>query len=55
MIAQKRKVTLTAFGETIGELLGSSTVTPTEEALLRCPPISQLKYKNNEIVKVLRQ
>ena len=30
MIAQKRKVTLTAFGETIGELLGSSTVTPAQ-------------------------
>ena len=49
-----RRIALTAFGEMIAELLGDDEMVPTEEALLRCPPIVELKYKNNEIVKVVR-
>lgn len=50
-----KKIVLAAFGDMITELLGNNTVTPTEETLLRCPPISQITYQNKEIVKVVRQ
>ena len=49
------KIQLTAFGEMIDELLGDSRLTPTEEALIRSPPILELKYQNNEIVQVVHQ
>lgn len=54
-IEGQRKLALTAFGEMINELLGNSTLSPTEEELLRCPPIAELKHQNNEIVKVVRK
>ena len=44
----------TAFVEMIDKLLGDSSLTLTEEALIRSP-ILELKYQNNEIVKVVRQ
>ena len=50
-----RRIQLTAFGEMIDELLGDSSLTLTEEALIRSPPILELKYQNNEIVKVVHQ
>ena len=31
----------------MAELVGSDNMAPTEEALLRCPPILELKYQNN--------
>ena len=55
VIEGHQKIPLTAFGETIGKLLGDNSVSPTEEALLRCPPILELKHQNIEIVKVVRQ
>ena len=47
-----RRIPLTAFGEMIAELLGDDNMAPTEEALLRCPPILELKY---QIVRVVCQ
>ena len=32
----------------IAELLGNDNMATTEEALLRCPPLLELKYQNNE-------
>ncbi len=55
VVEGQRKIPLTAFGEMIGELLHDNNMTPTEEALLRCPPILELKHQNNEIIKVVRQ
>ena len=54
VVEGRNKVCLTAFGEMIAELLGSNDVAPTEEGLLRCPPILEMKYRNNEILKVVR-
>ena len=51
----RKRICLTAFGEMIAHLLGADNTVPTEKALLRCPPILELKYRNNEIVRVVRQ
>ena len=49
------KFVLTAFGDMAKELLGpGDDITPTEEVLLQCPQILELKCHNNEIVKVMR-
>ena len=57
VVKGRRKIALTAFGQMVSELLGdeSDDTSPNEEAFLRCPPIFQIKYQNNEIVKVVRQ
>ena len=55
VVEGQQKIQLTAFGEKVSELLGDSTMAPTEEALMRCPPILELKFQNNEIVKVVHQ
>lgn len=55
VVEGRNKICLTAFGDTIAQLLGDDSVTPSEEALLRCPPILEMKYQNNEIVKVVRK
>lgn len=52
---EKKKITLTAFDDVIIELLGNDTTPLTEEALLRCPQISEIHYQNNEIIKVVHQ
>ena len=54
VVEGRNKVCLTAFGDMIAELLGSNDVAPTEEGLLRCSPILEMKYRNNEILKVVR-
>ena len=33
----------------IAQLLGSDNVAPTEEGLLRCPPILEMKYQNPSV------
>ena len=49
VVHERQKYVLTAFKELFGD-----NITPTEEALLRSPPILELKCQNNEIVKVVR-
>ena len=50
VIKGRQNILLTAFGEMISELLGDNSLSPTEEALLRYPPILELKHQNNEIM-----
>ena len=57
VVDKERRIRLSAFGEVVNELLGKNVdiISPTEEELLRSPPISELRFKNNEIIKVLRK
>lgn len=50
-----RKIPLIVLGDMIAQLLDDINATPTEEALLRSPPITELKYCNNKIIEVVRQ
>lgn len=55
-VNEGQKFVLTAFGDMVKEYLGpGDDITPTEEVLLQCPPILELKCQNNEIVKVVRE
>lgn len=54
VVEGKNRVCLTAFGDMITELLGHDDIAPSEEGLLRSPPILEIKYRNNEILKVVR-
>ena len=55
MVSNSEKRVLTAYGrDTICELLGGNECSVTEEAILGAPPIGNLTYKNNEIVKIYR-
>lgn len=49
VVEGRNRVCLTAFGDMIAQLLGRDDVAPSEEGLLRCPPILEMKYQNNEI------
>lgn len=54
VINQHHKIVLTAFADTIYEIIGNNS-TPTQEKILQCPPIQKLIYKQNGIIKVHRQ
>ena len=56
LVVEGQNICLTAFGNNmIAQLLGRDNMAPTEEGLLRCPPILEIKYQNNEILNVVRK
>lgn len=55
VVEGRNRVCLTAFGDMVAQLLGRDDVAPSEQGLLRSPPIVEIKYRNNEILKVVRK
>ena len=55
VVVGRNRVCLSAFGDMVAQLLGCDDVAPSEEGLLRSPPIVEMKYRHNEILKVVRK
>ena len=55
VVVGRNRVCLSAFGDMVAQLLGRDDVAPSEEGLLRSPPIVEMKYRHNEILKVVRK